>query len=93
MFITVFTTACQFSTLNHTNPVHFHNVCNCENLIMAPFLVEKPGAKTRGFVKFIVRDFVAKSAEIRKVQLQSDLHESVHRDTIMKITNKMHYIG
>jgi hypothetical protein len=57
MFITVFTTACQFPTLNHTNPVHFHNVCNCENLIMAAVLVEKPGAKTWVFVEFLAGEF------------------------------------
>jgi hypothetical protein len=27
-----------------------------------------------------------------KIQLQSDVRESVHRDAIMKMTNKMHYI-
>jgi len=27
-----------------------------------------------------------------KVFFKLDVHESVHRDTTMKITNKMHYI-
>ena len=31
-----------------------------------------------------------KSLESRKYKI--DVHESVHRDTTMKITNKMHYI-
>jgi len=32
---------------------------------------------------------------IDEIQCNSilDDHESVHRDTIMKVTNKMHYIG
>jgi len=35
---------------------------------------------------------VLKEDEMAKTH-QLDVHKSVHRDTTMRITNKMHYIG